>query len=198
MICGPNYFIEGKSPVFVDTRGDLTVAARRIAWGKYCNCGQVSKLSLKCTHWAGNRPVCRYAFRQTMSLYLLILKTSLLKHTRKRSSPLSLFVIFTSQITNTTSTSSFFPSGARSSDSYNRIVSIQHHKRLQKLLGSTNGTVVFGGLSECDEDAKYFPPTLVKDVKGDDSLMQEEIFGPILPVLAVKDLDEAIAFVRGR
>lgn len=38
----------------------------------------------------------------------------------------------------------------------------------------------------------------MKDVKGDDALMQEELFGPILPVVPVKDVDEAIEFVRNR
>ena len=66
------------------------------------------------------------------------------------------------------------------------------------MLTSTHGTVVFGGPAESDVDDKYIAPTLVKDVKGDDVLMQEELFGPILPIVAVKDLDEAIEFVRGR
>jgi len=49
-----------------------------------------------------------------------------------------------------------------------------------------------------DHEAKFIAPTVVKDVKGEDSLMSEEIFGPVLPVVPVDSLDDAIKFVNER
>jgi coniferyl-aldehyde dehydrogenase len=46
--------------------------------------------------------------------------------------------------------------------------------------------------------AHTLPPTLVLDVRDDMRIMQEEIFGPLLPIVAYRDLDEAIAFVNAR
>ncbi|MFJ1704791.1 aldehyde dehydrogenase family protein [Kitasatospora sp. NPDC088346] len=77
---------------------------------------------------------------------------------------------------------------------YGRIVNERHLDRLTALLGS--GRVVTGGGH--DRAARYLAPTVLADVEADDPVMREEIFGPILPVVAVPDLDAAIAFVNGR
>lgn len=55
--------------------------------------------------------------------------------------------------------------------SYARIVTPQAYSRIKRLLDGTKGTVVIGG--ETDEATKYISPTVVKDVKADDSLMSE-------------------------
>jgi len=68
--------------------------------------------------------------------------------------------------------------------------------RVDKLLKDSKGSIVVGG--ETKEETKYIAPTIVKDVKPDDSLMREELFGPVLPILAVENVDEAIAFVNAR
>ncbi|MFD5441826.1 aldehyde dehydrogenase family protein [Streptomyces tendae] len=78
------------------------------------------------------------------------------------------------------------------SDGYGRIVNERHFDRVSALLGS--GRVVFGGRS--DRADRYIAPTVLADVKPDDPVMREEIFGPVLPILAVADLDEAIAFIN--
>jgi aldehyde dehydrogenase (NAD+) len=75
-----------------------------------------------------------------------------------------------------------------------RIVNEQHVDRLAKLLES--GTPVIGG--QVDRADRWVAPTILRDVPPDAPVMQEEIFGPILPVLKVRDLDEAIAFVNAR
>jgi aldehyde dehydrogenase (NAD+) len=62
--------------------------------------------------------------------------------------------------------------------------------------GAPAGRVVLGG--DRDADARYFPPTILADVSPDAPVMHEEIFGPILPVLAVEDVGEAIRFVNAR
>lgn len=84
------------------------------------------------------------------------------------------------------------------SDSYARIVNERHVERLTGLLNNrTSGDVVIGG--QIDKTDRYFSPTVVANVKHDDpSLMGDEIFGPILPVLTYNDIDEAIALVNKR
>ena len=71
-----------------------------------------------------------------------------------------------------------------------------HFNRINNLVKNTKGTVVLGGESEASD--RYIAPTLVKDVKPDDMLMSQEIFGPVLPIVPVADLDAAIAFVKKR
>ncbi|KZT65563.1 aldehyde dehydrogenase [Daedalea quercina L-15889] len=86
------------------------------------------------------------------------------------------------------------PTDPKTSGQMARIVNERHTKRLKQLLDDTKGTVVFGGT--VDIAAKYVAPTLVKNVKRDDALMSEELFGPILAVVPVRDLDEAITFIN--
>ncbi|KAJ0058324.1 hypothetical protein NL108_013269, partial [Boleophthalmus pectinirostris] len=75
-----------------------------------------------------------------------------------------------------------------------RIISAKHWTRLMGLLGKSKGKVVLGG--ESDEADKYIAPTVLVDVSEDDALMQEEIFGPLLPFITVSSVDEAIAFMN--
>ncbi|WGD36854.1 aldehyde dehydrogenase family protein [Lysinibacter sp. HNR] len=77
---------------------------------------------------------------------------------------------------------------------YGRIINERHTKRLSALL--EGGTVVFGG--RVDIDDLFVEPTIITDVDLDSDLMTQEIFGPILPLIPVSNLDEAIAFVNGR
>ncbi|MEU8691297.1 aldehyde dehydrogenase family protein [Streptomyces sp. NPDC048665] len=80
------------------------------------------------------------------------------------------------------------------SPEYGRIVNERHFDRLSGLLGS--GRVAVGGAS--DRTAKYIAPTVLADVDPASAVMQEEIFGPILPIVTVPGLDEAIAFINDR
>uniref|UniRef100_A0A8C5GNM3 Aldehyde dehydrogenase n=1 Tax=Gouania willdenowi TaxID=441366 RepID=A0A8C5GNM3_GOUWI len=75
-----------------------------------------------------------------------------------------------------------------------RIVSPQHWTRLRALLEKTRGRIVIGG--ESDQEDKYMAPTVVVDVSEDDALMAEEILGPILPILSVESVEEAIALIN--
>ena len=81
------------------------------------------------------------------------------------------------------------------SPDYGRIVNARHHRRLMKLLPGS-GTIVTGGTA--DEEARYIAPTILRDVPADAPVMADEIFGPILPVLSVSDMEQAIAFVNNR
>ncbi|MFF9814777.1 aldehyde dehydrogenase family protein [Streptomyces sp. NPDC014006] len=82
----------------------------------------------------------------------------------------------------------------RTAPHYSRIVNERHFDRLTALLDS--GRVVVGG--DSDRDAKYLAPTVLADVDPKAPVMQEEIFGPILPIVTVAGLDEAIAFIDDR
>ncbi|KAG2354592.1 aldehyde dehydrogenase [Suillus spraguei] len=90
----------------------------------------------------------------------------------------------------------FFPEGALDSPLFGSIVSDLHHKRLTSLLSRTKGEVVLRG--RADAARKRLEPTIVKDVAHGDSLLEEEIFGPILPIVPVDSLNQAINFVNAR
>jgi len=92
---------------------------------------------------------------------------------------------------------SFYGDDPRQSNDYSRIVNERHHDRLTALLeaGGYEATVVGG---DSDRASRYLSPTVLAGVKPDAAVMDDEIFGPILPVLTVDDVDEAIGFVNDR
>lgn len=90
----------------------------------------------------------------------------------------------------------FYGQNIQQSPDYGRIVNLKHYHRLTSLINSAQMNIVFGGHS--DEDERYIEPTLLDHVTSDSAIMQEEIFGPILPILTYQSLDEAIAFVHQR
>ena len=76
-------------------------------------------------------------------------------------------------------------------------VRIVSDKALERLIGYLdNGTIYHGG--KYDKATRYLSPTILTDVQENAPVMQEEIFGPIFPVLTFKQLDEVIAFVNKR
>ncbi|EPD64184.1 MULTISPECIES: aldehyde dehydrogenase family protein [Streptomyces] len=77
---------------------------------------------------------------------------------------------------------------------YGRIVNERHFDRLVGLLDS--GRVVVGG--DSDRTTKYIAPTVLADVDPEAPVMREEIFGPVLPVVTVPDLDATIGFINDR
>ncbi|WP_326762020.1 aldehyde dehydrogenase family protein [Streptomyces phaeochromogenes] len=83
---------------------------------------------------------------------------------------------------------------AATSTEYGRIINERHFDRLSGLLDS--GRVVVGGGS--DRATKYIAPTVLADVDPDSPVMGEEIFGPVLPIVTVPGLDEAVTFINDR
>ncbi len=77
---------------------------------------------------------------------------------------------------------------------YPRIVNEKAMKRLVKYL--QNGKIITGGQYEIKE--KYFAPTIIDQVDWNDPIMQEEIFGPVLPVLCFENLNQAIKIINER
>jgi acyl-CoA reductase-like NAD-dependent aldehyde dehydrogenase len=88
----------------------------------------------------------------------------------------------------------FYGTEPASSPDYARIVSQRHFERLAALL--QDGKIITGG--QINEADLYIAPTLMDNVALDAPLMQEEIFGPILPIIEYTNLEEAIAFVNER
>lgn len=88
----------------------------------------------------------------------------------------------------------FYGGSPQDSADFGRVVSRRHHHRLVGLLDGQD--VVVGG--QHDEDTKYLAPTIVVDPDLDSALSNEEIFGPILPIITVENVDEAIRFVNER
>lgn len=89
---------------------------------------------------------------------------------------------------------SFYGADPKQSPDYARIVNQRHFERLARLL--KDGEPVVGG--QIEPESRYIAPTVLRRVAPDSDVMQEEIFGPILPILPVRDLDAALRFVRGR
>src|SRR5690606_35565331 len=86
---------------------------------------------------------------------------------------------------------------SRSPD-FGRIVSREHAARLVRLVEESvahGARVVVGG--EADVAARFVPPTVLADVAPSSPVMAEEVFGPVLPIVPVADLDAAIDLVRG-
>lgn len=88
----------------------------------------------------------------------------------------------------------FYGKDPQKSEDYGRIVNERHHQRLMKLMDS--GVATVGG--QADASDRYIAPTVLTEVSPDSPVMADEIFGPILPVLTVRNVDEAIAFVNAR
>jgi aldehyde dehydrogenase (NAD+) len=77
-------------------------------------------------------------------------------------------------------------------DDYSRIISPKATERLAGLIDQKK--VVIGGAS--DPDARYLDPTVIYPVTWDDPIMEDEIFGPLLPILTYEDMDAAIREVK--
>ena len=88
--------------------------------------------------------------------------------------------------------SGFYGHDPRQSPDYPRIINEKHFLRLEKLL--QHGNIVAGG--QTDRRNLYIAPTILDEVAWDDPIMQEEIFGPILPVIAFDDLAQVIPRIK--
>ena len=86
----------------------------------------------------------------------------------------------------------FYGADPQASADFARIVNEPHFHRIEKLLDS--GTVAVGG--QTDADTRYIAPTVLTGVTMDDPVMGEEIFGPVLPVIAVDSLEDATRLVN--
>lgn len=159
----------GKNPVVVDPKCDVKLAARRILWGRFSNAGQVRLLL--CVMFQYTHMLVQTCLAPE---YVLVPKTFQDKFVEalveasvplspvKPSGPLTLLHL---------SYHAFYPEGPAKSNSFSRIVSEKHTARIKQMIDGTKGTIVVGG--DADVSKRYIAPTIVKDVRGDDSLMAE-------------------------
>ena len=146
----------GKSPCIVDASANLKLAAKRIVFGKYLNCGQ--------TCVAPDYLLCQKSVKDELLAYLK--KEVAAQYT---GYPLS-------------------------NPNYGRIISRRHFERICGLIDADK--TVTGGKS--DVERLKIEPTIMDNVGFEDPVMQEEIFGPVLPILTFENLDEAIEIVNAR
>ncbi len=91
----------------------------------------------------------------------------------------------------------FFSENPQQSNNYGRLIALRHFERVKSYVDDAvakGARVIKGGMYDAADH--YIAPTLVMDVPLDSKLMQEEIFGPVLPVLVYKDLSEVITFIN--
>ncbi|MBI2394204.1 MAG: aldehyde dehydrogenase family protein [Deltaproteobacteria bacterium] len=88
----------------------------------------------------------------------------------------------------------FYGDDPKKSPDYGRIVNERHHKRLSQLLRSGEAVTRV----DVDEADRYISPTVLRDVSTDSKAMEDEIFGPILPVLSYREPEEVLRFINDR
>ena len=144
----------GKSPCIIDSSAKLKLAAKRIVFGKYLNCGQ--------TCVAPDYVLCHASVKDEFLRYI---KEEIIA--QYGTDPLH-------------------------NDAYGHIITQRHFDRILALIDPTK--VVVGGNS--DPDTRTIAPTVMNNVTWEDAVMQEEIFGPVLPILTFESIDEVIDTVN--
>ena len=146
----------GKSPCIVDSSAKISLAAKRIVFGKFLNCGQ--------TCVAPDYILCDRSIRDELI-------SAIISEIQKQ-----------------------FGVSPLENPDYGKIISEKHFNRLVGLIDSKN--VVFGG--DVDAASCRISPTVLSDVSFSDAVMQEEIFGPLLPVLTYDSFSEVVPLLEGR
>ncbi|MCP9612036.1 aldehyde dehydrogenase [Coprobacter tertius] len=144
----------GKSPCIVDWDVDIEVAARRIVWGKFLNCGQTCVA-----------PDYIWVHRNVKEKLIDCLISEIKR--QYGENPLS-------------------------NSDYPHIVNIQRFYHLLLLL--KQGKIEWGG--NYVEDKLYIAPTILSEISTQSRVMDEEIFGPILPVLEYNNINDCIEFIQ--
>lgn len=143
----------GKNPTIVDDDCNIATVAKRIAWGKCLNAGQL------CV--APDYVLVRRAYKDKL---IAALKKAI---------------------------EGFYGDDPSKTDDYARIVNDQHFERIKNMI---EGDIVHGGRT--DAKTRYIEPTILDNVTLDSKSMQEEVFGPVLSIIAYDDLDEAIEIIN--
>jgi len=93
----------------------------------------------------------------------------------------------------------FFNGNPHDSTDFGRIIHKRHVQRLAGLLSDQDEkNIVTGGPKEIREDERYVPPTILRDVNFQSRVMQDEIFGPIIPVVPIDSFDAALEYVNSK
>ena len=146
----------GKSPCIVDETANIELAAKRIVFGKFLNCGQ--------TCVAPDYILCDKTIK-----YELI--GAIQRQLRRQYGVLPI-----------------------ENPSYGKMINEKHYERVAKLIDQKK--VAFGGYGK--RDKLQIAPTLMDHVTWDDPIMQEEIFGPVLPVLEYGEFEEIFGLLADK
>ena len=141
----------GKSPCIIDSSAKIRLAAKRVVFGKYLNCGQ--------TCVAPDYILCHKDIKDE---FVKEVKIQIEKQYGKN--PLE-------------------------NSDYGKIINQKHFERVSSLINAEK--VVHGG--KTNPQTQQIEPTVLDNVTWDDAVMQEEIFGPIMPILTYENLDQVIA-----
>ena len=81
---------------------------------------------------------------------------------------------------------------------YGKIINANHINRLKSMLDKSSGKIITSTIAEVNTEKRFFPPTIVHHDKNklDEPLLQEEIFGPILPCITIDSVEEGIEIVK--
>lgn len=90
----------------------------------------------------------------------------------------------------------FYGKDASKSRDYGRIVNTKQFDRLFSIIERDKHKIIYGGST--DRDDLYIEPTLLNDVTWQDASMEDEIFGPILPIMEYEDINKVIAMINER
>ena len=88
----------------------------------------------------------------------------------------------------------FYGKNAKESPDFGRIINTKHFNRLSELLKQEHDNILFGG--QTDRDDLYIEPTVLQDITWNSPIMEDEIFGPIMPILVYDDLRQVIHQIR--
>ena len=143
----------GKSPCIVDSTAKLELAAKRIVFGKFLNCGQ--------TCVAPDYILCHRGVKDQ-------LVAELCKQARQQ-----------------------YGENPLENPDYGKIINEKHFDRIRGLIHPDK--VVLGGVS--NRETRQIAPTIMDNITWEDAVMQEEIFGPLLPILTFEDFDEVYALL---
>ncbi|KAL4808412.1 Aldehyde/histidinol dehydrogenase [Aspergillus unguis] len=88
----------------------------------------------------------------------------------------------------------FYPQGAKESPDYSRIVNEASFHRLKGMIDNSQGKILMGGTM--DEKELFIEPTLVQVESPDDSMLVQESFGPLIPILPVDDVEQAVSIAN--
>lgn len=146
----------GKSPCIIDHTANLRLAARRLVFGKYLNCGQTCIA-----------PDYALVEEKVHDEFVRLLQEE---------------------------AKAMYGENALQNKHYGKIINRKHFDRISGLIAQEK--VVMGG--NTDAETLQIAPTILDHVTADDAVMQEEIFGPLLPILTVKNAEEAFQFIQDR
>ncbi|WP_346235499.1 aldehyde dehydrogenase [Lysinibacillus telephonicus] len=88
----------------------------------------------------------------------------------------------------------FYGKDAQKSKDYGRVINERQFNRLQELLEAEKNQITFGGRT--DKKDLYIEPTILENISWNSPIMEDEIFGPILPIISYEDLNMAIHQIR--